>query len=491
MSQALLLDSRLNIEKEELLARAAELEAPIPGLPTENPQAPSGLAAGGLAVQQLSLSADSVRIYLMAGDRERRRLAEALREAAEAYEDVDEGAAQAIENETSNVAVAPVRVAEDVDFLTLDDTPVVAMSGLDQYADVIQNAWEIEHGGDHGASLTRFADEWATHQRSLSAAIARFRPFMLWEGDAARAAEAGLDQHRQWLYQMAEMCRTIATQARAIASAHRTAFDDHVSLPKGYLSSTPAVNEPWLRYDHQSLVSMRTYFIEHPENVTMRQQYLGAFVKFQQKSEEVVNEFTRAATVPPVNPSIPPVAGRFNPPGQQLPDYPIGGPDNPQGDLPLGQFPGGIPSMPSGGAPATPNDAALTDALTKAKAGAPARSTGPGVKPASLGAGGFGGGVPLQAGGGSEAVSRPATAGPGAAAGLKVPPAYAALRGGGGSGMPMGAPGAGQGQNTSKGKRPQQGDQALYTEDRPWTAAIIGNRPAPQRPRPANELVSE
>ncbi len=42
---------------------------------------------------------------------------------------------------------------------------------------------------------------------------------------------------------------------------------------------------------------MRTYYIEHPKSITMRQQYGAAFVRFQQKSEEVVAEFSRAAAV--------------------------------------------------------------------------------------------------------------------------------------------------------------------------------------------------
>ncbi|BCI92531.1 hypothetical protein NIIDMKKI_77370 [Mycobacterium kansasii] len=46
--------------------------------------------------------------------------------------------------------------------------------------------------------------------------------------------------------------------------------------------------------------------------------------------------------------------------------------------------------------------------------------------------------------------------------------------GGGGMGMPMGAHGQGQGSSKSKGA--QQDDEALYTEDRAWTEAVIGNR---------------
>ncbi|CFS45792.1 hypothetical alanine and glycine rich protein [Mycobacterium tuberculosis] len=41
-------------------------------------------------------------------------------------------------------------------------------------------------------------------------------------------------------------------------------------------------------------------------------------------------------------------------------------------------------------------------------------------------------------------------------------------------GMPMGA--AHQGQGGAKSKGSQQEDEALYTEDRAWTEAVIGNR---------------
>src|ERR1700761_6606673 len=101
MSQALLLDATepqtLTVEKEELLARAAEVEAPLPGPPTDALQAPSGLGAATLAIEQLALSANNMRDYLRAGEGARKRLADALRDAAKAYEDVDEGAAEAIE----------------------------------------------------------------------------------------------------------------------------------------------------------------------------------------------------------------------------------------------------------------------------------------------------------------------------------------------------------------------------------------------------------
>ena len=49
-----------------------------------------------------------------------------------------------------------------------------------------------------------------------------------------------------------------------------------------------------------------------------------------------------------------------------------------------------------------------------------------------------------------------------------------------GGGMPMGGAGAGQGQGGGSEKKRTPGlspDEDLYSEDRPWTEAVIGNRP--------------
>jgi hypothetical protein len=421
------------------------------------------------AVDQLVLSAENLRIYLAAGERERRTMADSLREAAKAYGDVDDAAAQAIDNETPMAAARPVRTKGDM--VALGDTPLAAAGDLDKFADVIQNAWAIERGGDQGVSLNRFADEWSAYRRSLSQAAMRFRPFVDWAGDAALAAQASMEKHRQWLYQMAELCNQLVSQAREISSAHKSALDSHVSVPKGFLSSRPVVNEPWLRYDYERLVSMQTYYLQHPENVTMRQEYPACFAKFQQTSEQVLEDFRRKVDVRPLQPSTPPNVGGDFIPNPGLPNLGLPSDNN----LPFTGMPTmpSLPSAPPAGMPAGLDDSKLAGA-SKDK---PRLPTGPGIKPAS-----FGGGMPSMPSrslGDADSASRVGAAGPGNAGGLKVPPAYAALgRGGAGAGGgPMGAPGAGQKQDGQKGKR-VQGDeqQALYTEDRPWTAGVIGNR---------------
>src|SRR5271156_288487 len=94
----------VNVEYSELMTRADELEAPIL-VPADNPQAPCALPIVAAAAEQLARSAEDIRRCLETGKRERGRLAEGLRNAAKAYEEVDEGAEGAINNNRSVSAV--------------------------------------------------------------------------------------------------------------------------------------------------------------------------------------------------------------------------------------------------------------------------------------------------------------------------------------------------------------------------------------------------
>src|ERR1700727_681768 len=86
----------LNVEYKELMARADEIEAPLPTLPLGNPQAPCSLSFVRDAAVQIAINADSLRLYIQACQREWKSLAKSLRTAAKAYEEVDEGAADDI-----------------------------------------------------------------------------------------------------------------------------------------------------------------------------------------------------------------------------------------------------------------------------------------------------------------------------------------------------------------------------------------------------------
>ncbi len=88
----------VNLEYDEIIARAELLEQPIPDPPSENPNPPSRLAMAIQAAADLGFSADNMRYYLDQGRKERENLAESLRNAAKAYEEADEQAAEAVDN---------------------------------------------------------------------------------------------------------------------------------------------------------------------------------------------------------------------------------------------------------------------------------------------------------------------------------------------------------------------------------------------------------
>jgi hypothetical protein len=111
----------LNVEYEELLTRAAELERPLPTVPSTNPQGPCNLSFINDTAARLALTADTLRMYLQGCHREWKTLATSLRNAAKAYEEVDASAAEDIDkflNDGSTAGVtAPSLAADDEPWL--------------------------------------------------------------------------------------------------------------------------------------------------------------------------------------------------------------------------------------------------------------------------------------------------------------------------------------------------------------------------------------
>jgi hypothetical protein len=454
----------LSVEFDELMARANELAAPIPAPPRLTPIAPCRLQMiKERPTQELLYSASDLRDYLAAGERERQRLAQSLRNAAIAYQGTDEGAAEALTNNTSVSAVMPGLADGDNDQATLTERVSLMASEAPPYLPVHKAAADLLWG-DQGISFLEFADAWAAYaQTLLDARRRRFRLFLNWDSDASRSVEQNFDQHKQWLEQMAKLCEQLAAQTRRIVSAHRWAVTAHPAL-----KFIQALDARWRAQPESRTLLMKSY------------------AELQKKSEEVLAEYARRAGLPlsPVNPTRPPVAFKIDGPKAETkpipqPDPgPLPGPGPlplPDGGLPSGGFgiPGlpVIPSVPIGGSPSMSNDAQLTQALRDLK-GSPGLPPGAGLKPASVGVGRAGvPSMPLQPLADAEALSRVAAAAPGGP-GRGIPGAAAAL-GGGGMGMPMCAPG-GQGKDAGNGKRAQQEDDEIYIEDRPWTEGIIG-----------------
>ncbi|GLE52934.1 EspB family ESX-1 secretion system-associated protein [Mycobacterium montefiorense] len=487
----------LKVEYEELIARANEIEAALPPIPATNPAAPCPLSFVNDAATQLALSADSLRLYLRACEREWRALAKSLRNAAKAYEEVDEESAEGINavNGDSSVGTAgagngkmTVNCDPDEDFggyLPPPPPPQPPPSFEYPYYEVRQAATEIE-SGDQGTAFKAFAKEWDTFQREFQKETYRFRPFTSWEGESTSLVEENFEAQRQWIYAMAKLCVTLGNDALRVVSAHKKA------RVLGDELTTSPVDGTWtVEAEHPTTyeVSLCDYWYKYYTTKSPYYLYMAVswYESLQLKSETSLNTYIANASLPltPVNPKMPPTATRIAAPDPNAPGDEEGTIDDPfgggggggGGGLPAAPMMPMLPTMPGAGMGGAPDQAAMTEAMKDAMKGKPG-GPGGGLKPASLGGGG--GGVPsmpLQPAVDSEAASRPAGASPGAAAtGRGMPGAGGAAGGGMGGGMaPMG--GAGQGQNQGKGKRVQSEDESLYTEERAWTEGVIGNRP--------------
>ncbi|UXA07131.1 hypothetical protein KXD96_02930 [Mycobacterium sp. SMC-2] len=495
----------LKVEYEELMQRAAEIEAPLPPIPSTNPQGPCRLSFVNDAATQLALSADAMRLYLKTCEREWKALAKSLRNAAKAYEEVDEGAAEsinAIGTDGSSSGAAPAAAGTSAEMSAMCDpdedwgwdplpSPKPPPAFEYPYYEVRQAAKDIE-AGDQGAAFRAFAKEWDAFQRELQKTAYRFRPFVSWEGESRDLVEVNFDAQRQWIVSMAQMCVTLGNQANRVVDAHkkaRVAYGDSASRnPDG----TWAIEtEHPTNYE----VELNDWWFKKYTQDGGHYLYMAIswYESLQAKSERSLELYVSNAGLPiaPVNPKMPPRAQYIPPP----PD-----PNAPEEDGTIDPIiPGLVPPGEGSGVPATPMmptvpqipgapgtadqpamDAAMKDAL-KGKPGLPG---GGGLKPAGLGGGGGAGvpSMPLQPAVDAEAASRLAGAAPGAAGpGRGMPGTGSAAGGGMGGGMaPMGGPG--QNQNQGKGKRVQSDDESLYTEERAWTEGVIGNRPRKTAP---------
>lgn len=505
----------LNVEYDELIARAVELEQPMPTPPSDNPQAPCALSFVVDAATQIALSADQMRVYLSACEREWRRLAQSLRNAAKAYEQVDEDAAGAVTNNTSVSAATAGSASsggnEMVAFCDPDEDyvlpPPLAAPPPTQpvvpYYEVRQAATEIE-APDQGIAFSAFARDWDTYQRVLQSTINRFRPFTNWEGTSAQAVELNFEAYRTYVIQMAQLCSTLSAQAKTVATTHRWAASEH---PTAYEVSEA---DKWY-----ILYTTDPYYVGKPVTPEYIRRLYEWYDQMQKKSEEVLAGYVQRASLPltPVNPKNPPTSMRIDPPptppkpdpggddgdgggiDDGLPDDGLpddGLPDDglPDDGLPDDEVPDipTTPTTPSTGTPTTPptgipgmSDSALKDALADLTA-APGAGVGAGMKPASVGGLGGGGGgsipsMPMQPA--VDAGSAAGAAGANAARdiGNLGRAGAGAGMGGGGMGMAPMAPGAGAGQGgDNKSKRAAGTEEALYSEERPWTEGVIGNR---------------
>jgi hypothetical protein len=501
----------VRVEPGQLRAKADDVDTEV-GDVSAAPTAPSAFTFVQSATAQVRAGAETLKRFVASGNIEATRLATVLRTAADVYDKVDERTRYAIDHDPPLPVpsdAVPVNPMLPPSLPAIDATPLMQpVPGGDTggYLDP-KAAAQIIHSGNSGPMRT-YASDAKSFASSLRAASDRYSlGGVTWDGSAAESAGDALRQHQEWLSKIAEQYDYLAAQAEDMADAQDKWAAEH-----------PTVAEiEQVEQEMQQAIQNKDRIGLH----VAQDKYAKLFAK----SEEVLVGYSADVTgkgllgvpQPPSGAApVKPVSGNGDPraPGQPqqpnptsggapqqpgaggggAPQQPTAAPSptaqptsaqQPAGQQAAGGSPSGGGAPAGGGAPSgggTPSGG-MPGGLPGGgpSTGAPKLPTDPSLKPAALGGGGAGGGggapsMPLSPAVGAETVAptTPAHAGSAAPATASTGAAGGAIGGGG-----MAPMGHGAGHNPGKEKRRDPNlspDEDLYTEDRPWTEAVIGNR---------------
>lgn len=305
----------LNVEYEELLTRAAELEQPLPTVPSTNPQGPCNLSFINDTAARLALTADTLRLYLKGCEREWKSLAKSLRNAAKAYEEVDTGAAEDIgnilNNDSSAAGVAAAALVAEDEPWTAPPPMAAAPSFEYPYYEVRQAAEDIE-SGDQGTSFRAFAQEWKAFQQAFQEQSHRFRLFSRWEGEATAQVERNFQQQKDWIYSMAKLCGDLGQQADRVVDVHKK-----VTATTGYNNQHALGGAHPTTYEVSQCDYWYRFYVENNYH-----EYIASAIdwyeKLQATSESALKYYVQYANIPlkPLNPDAPPKATVIKAPGE-------------------------------------------------------------------------------------------------------------------------------------------------------------------------------
>ncbi|MGV0791218.1 PPE domain-containing protein [Mycolicibacterium sp. XJ1819] len=482
------MSNEVRVNPASLRAQATAMTAQLWMTPSGQALPPDALPLAKTAVTKLNENARVLIEYQKWAQAENTRIAEMLTNAAAAYEKIDTEYKDKLDDPGRRSAINAIPLpAPATELPPLPDSPS-ASTGVSAagYSDVKKTETDLS-AGDHGSSLDAVQAEWTTAQGFVES-HAMQKVDVDWEGEAADSAFARMNAFSEWLHQLSAAWGRLVHSAAKLRASHLTAANTHVPIFTRYVAL-----EAQLPTAQGAAV----------EAIVKELQEL------QRLSDEVREEYAKNATVDTVQLEDPPGAQRGGAGVSAGGSTGGGGGDRPTGDPEavaqrmsesLGQAPpttakpaGGAPSgagapagggSPSGGG--SPGGGAPTGVPSGVPGGeAPKLPTDPSLRPAAAGrggggsgAGGGGGGkgaMPLSAAVTAETVA-PAPPIPVAtgAAGAGTSPT-GAMMGGAMGGMPMHGAGAQQGKEKRRDPRLAP-DEDLYTEDRPWTEGVIGNR---------------
>jgi ESX-1 secreted protein B PE domain len=500
--------SGLGVVSAELNGLATGMESNPWFSPSVDVVAPDDLQLAKNAAANLNENARRLEQYQKWAEAENRRTAEMLRIAAKAYEDVDKKYADKFDDPGRQAEIDAIAVpVPSTPMPPLpEEPPAMQPLSADDYSDVNQTQ-QLLSAGDHGASLNVAEVHWGMAATNVEAHAAP-QTVTSWEGDAADAARDRMNKLSGWLQNLAAAWQRLSRAAVRVQASHTSALAEHTNIYTRY---------QFLEARLQQLAAQVSVgnAIETQNEMTRIQKEME---DLQRRSDEVRQEYANNATFDSVQVDHPPFSssgssaapggGAGGGGGGQPTDDPAataqntgqsrrrpqagagvasgtgapsaggapsggGAPPGGSGAPPAGSGPGGgVPGGLPGGSPST-----ATPRLPADRSLRPAAASGRGGSGTGGGGGGGGGGMPplpMSPAVTAETVA-PGPAVPAAASAAPGPSSGSAAGGMGGM-APIGH-GAGGPQGKEKRRDPQLApDQDLYTEDRPWTEAVIGNR---------------
>lgn len=513
---------------EDLAAKATQIRGLSLSPTSAQPDliSPDALATSGVALTNLAVNAEAIRARQEFGRLEGLRLAQTLDNVAAAYSDVDRMSGEAIDSTLGGPASPSVPngtsypepvYPEPVDLPAPPRPPSMPIPRGQLTSEQLLFPPETQRAlesGDGGASLRAAAQVWRSDAQSLAVAAQQFETnSLLWEGEAAEAAYSKFNAYRDWLISLAGSWRRLAAEADRMVDAHWTARRD---------------NEPIA----QAFEQLELEIAQHPASAENLRKTLQ-MAELQIQSEEIRNRYARDGQphqIEPEDPPSPVLSGipvtvddhrRARRPRTDADgwNHEAGaGPTDSGGSLPAGERPRsegrpaaspipateetapearpvGAPSGGSagagqqggaagGGAPAGQRPGA---GIPTTPLGGPKLPVDPSLRPAAASGGGGGSGVRGAGGAAPGSLWQPSVGAvtvapaPGAPAVLPTAtaggsPGGAGMAGGVGGMAPMMHGGRGDGTGAKKRNPQLSEDEGLYTEDRPWTEAVIGNR---------------
>ncbi|ODQ96042.1 PPE domain-containing protein [Mycolicibacterium holsaticum] len=487
------MSAEVRVNPAVLKAQAAAMRQLTWSPPAVQPIPPDALGLAKDAVDNLNEIARVLGDYQTWAEAENQRIAEMLDNAAAAYERVDEAYQGKLDDPARQAAIEDIALpAPSTALPALPSGPgAPRQPSAAGYRDVKRAHGDLS-AGDHGASLHTAEVQWGLAATFVESHAAP-RNITDWEGEAADTAHARMNAFSDWLHELSAGWQRLAQAAAKVAAAHLNANNQHIPIFARYVAL-------------EAQLAQRAAAGADVDAIVKELQNL------QRLSDEVREDYAKNATVDPVRIGDPPGASRG---GNSGGAGGATGPSGASGDAATGDpaamaermgesliaptsaagaehgdgppSGGGAPSggSPSGGAAGGAPSAAPGSPST----GAPQRPTDPGLRPAAAAGGGSGAGGGGGAGGGKGVGPQPLspavtaeTVAPApvpvtsAAAGAAPGPSTGAMAGGGMGMAPMhGAAGAAGGKE--KRRNPDLApDEDLYTEDRPWTEGVIGNR---------------